>query len=550
MIVTLSSTYGNEKNVHNAYGYSIKALAITFASCPLLDDDDLIIVPSTCNGSDGQITGIRANDVTGIARFTWRDNGGKIVGTEANLIGVPAGVYTVELADDSKCKVVTSVPYTIGVKNQVSLNNSTTQIKQASCNAADGAVTNITITNAVSYKWLNSNNQTIAVTADLTKVTSGTYTLVATNKDGCSTQASYQVPGTGSAPGITRIDTNNINCGDISYFDVTFNSKPTDPVYRYFLYDAGGNQTDMGAIVYNPDTVTFVRLQIKPLMSGTLVVSDPTNCRTTIGTFTMPASTLVIDTSTVYVRNDACGKHTGAIVNLHLKNVPASKPLRQKVMWTDESGKVISQQLLNLTGVGAGTYTVSAIDPNGCSDSKTFTIKDSVNNIAAPQVADVKLCLPQTVNIPVSNSGSYTGFRLYDADSTLLKESKYPLFSEKVAKTTTYYITAINGLCESAKTRLTVSVALPGLNIPNTFTPNGDGINDYWQLTGVEQYPGTETSVFNRYGQLVYHSINYAQPFNGNFNGGRLPAGVYYYIIDPKKSECQGKISGSLTLVR
>ena len=68
--------------------------------------------------------------------------------------------------------------------------------------------------------------------------------------------------------------------------------------------------------------------------------------------------------------------------------------------------------------------------------------------------------------------------------------------------------------------------------VPNTFTPNGDGINDKWVIEFLYLYPRHHIEVFNRYGQLVYESLNYSTPWDGTYKGNALPAGTYYYIIE------------------
>jgi gliding motility-associated-like protein len=68
--------------------------------------------------------------------------------------------------------------------------------------------------------------------------------------------------------------------------------------------------------------------------------------------------------------------------------------------------------------------------------------------------------------------------------------------------------------------------------VPNTFTPNNDGINDYWTIDYLSLYPNQRVQVFNRYGQLVFESNNYRLPWDGTYKGKPLPAGTYYYIIE------------------
>lgn len=65
------------------------------------------------------------------------------------------------------------------------------------------------------------------------------------------------------------------------------------------------------------------------------------------------------------------------------------------------------------------------------------------------------------------------------------------------------------------------------VRVPNVFTPNGDGINDNFEIEGLEQFDRVELLVFNRWGNEVYRSTNY----QNNWNGQNLLEGVYYYRL-------------------
>lgn len=84
--------------------------------------------------------------------------------------------------------------------------------------------------------------------------------------------------------------------------------------------------------------------------------------------------------------------------------------------------------------------------------------------------------------------------------------------------------------------------------IPNAFSPNGDGINDTWNIAYIETYPGATVEVFNRYGQIIFSSAGYARAWDGTMKGQPVPAGVYYYVINPKNGRKQ--LAGSLTIIR
>lgn len=86
------------------------------------------------------------------------------------------------------------------------------------------------------------------------------------------------------------------------------------------------------------------------------------------------------------------------------------------------------------------------------------------------------------------------------------------------------------------------------VNVPNTITPNDDGINDVWNIAAIQNYPFCTVNVYTRYGVLVYKSTGYPKAWNGTYNGNKLPVGTYYYIIDLKNG--QKPLSGFLTILR
>jgi len=85
------------------------------------------------------------------------------------------------------------------------------------------------------------------------------------------------------------------------------------------------------------------------------------------------------------------------------------------------------------------------------------------------------------------------------------------------------------------------------IKIPNTFTPNGDGINDYWEIRNIIYPNNYLVEIFTPTGQLVYRSLGYNTFWDGKNNGKKLPAGTYYYVIDTKTLKF-GKIAGFVTL--
>src|ERR1035437_7308686 len=84
-------------------------------------------------------------------------------------------------------------------------------------------------------------------------------------------------------------------------------------------------------------------------------------------------------------------------------------------------------------------------------------------------------------------------------------------------------------------------------DISSLFTPNNDGMNDYWYIPDLEQYGKLQVTVYNRFGQAVYQSDSYKNDWDGTCKGYPLPSASYYYII---KSSTKGFIKGVVNIVR
>ena len=84
--------------------------------------------------------------------------------------------------------------------------------------------------------------------------------------------------------------------------------------------------------------------------------------------------------------------------------------------------------------------------------------------------------------------------------------------------------------------------------IPNTFTPNNDGINDKWRIDYLNTYPDNRVQVFTRNGNLVFESRGYNTPWDGTLKGKPLPFDTYYYIIEPGNG--RDPITGYVTIIK
>lgn len=86
------------------------------------------------------------------------------------------------------------------------------------------------------------------------------------------------------------------------------------------------------------------------------------------------------------------------------------------------------------------------------------------------------------------------------------------------------------------------------IEIYNSFTPNGDGKNDVWNIKNIQLYPQCEIYIYNQWGVKVFESKGYTTPWDGTKDGKKLPAATYYYIIDLKNNE--KPYTGNVTIIR
>lgn len=131
---------------------------------------------------------------------------------------------------------------------------------------------------------------------------------------------------------------------------------------------------------------------------------------------------------------------------------------------------------------------------------------------------------------------------LYLNDNTILRPTSTPIDDMRYTLTVT-----AKGGCPISDEVLVKVLKTP--RIPNTFSPNGDGINELWEIQYLKEYPNAKVQVFTRGGQLVFEARNgYVNPWNGTKNGQPLPVDTYYYIIKPESG--RQPITGYVTIIK
>ncbi|WP_413670965.1 gliding motility-associated C-terminal domain-containing protein [Mucilaginibacter sp. Mucisp86] len=212
------------------------------------------------------------------------------------------------------------------------------------------------------------------------------------------------------------------------------------------------------------------------------------------------------------------------------------------------TGTTVYIRLAKTTTVGSYSGNVSL------NTSGTANILPVPNSTVVPAsvivTADNKTRPYRSDNPPFTVT--YSGFVNNENESDLIKKpvtgtmatpasavGEYTISFASGAESPNYTFTYVTGV-------LTITPA--GVVVFNTFSPNGDGINDTWAIKYIEYYPNCTVDIFNRWGARIFSSIGYGRQWDGQLGGSPLPTGTYYYVINLKdKSPVK---SGWVAIVR
>ncbi|MCG8576953.1 MAG: PKD domain-containing protein [Flavobacteriales bacterium] len=207
--------------------------------------------------------------------------------------------------------------------------------------------------------------------------------------------------------------------------------------------------------------------------------------------------------------------------------------------WFYDFGGVGSQAVENPSQlfIGEGDFFITHIveTENGCSD----TIVQIVNIPPRPEAGFYYN----------TSNGQNIGAEFTFIDTSLHSTSWAWDFgngetSENQDPSTTYFANGTYtvtqwaygelGCVDSTSTQITINTVTTEIDklIPNAISPNGDGKNDVWKLNFIQFLnPNAEIVVFNRWGQTLYQSVGYSDPWDGTYRGELVPEGTYFYII-------------------
>ncbi len=184
------------------------------------------------------------------------------------------------------------------------------------------------------------------------------------------------------------------------------------------------------------------------------------------------------------------------------------------------------------------TYTLTATVGCGAQQSRWAVVQPRPGLMVPPAYT---VTANDTVRLVARTSQPGVAFQwtppLYLSDPTVATPIARP------AESVTYRVIAISpaGCADTAQVQVTVDIRIQ-LYIPTAFSPNGDGINDVWDIKNVSAFPDSEVIVYDRWGTVVFASVGYVQPWNGRNGNDRVGAGIYAYRIKTGRNEFRGQL--------
>ena len=479
----------------------------------------------TCFGGNNGVANV-ATIVGGISPYTyvWTDATGQTTLSATNL---SAGIVSVMVTDANACTAMATVTITEGTPITVSDN-----VTNISCNGSTDGAINITGSNKVlvGYNWSNGlvGNPVIGLGA-------GNYTVTVMDAGGCQEVFAYTI---------------------IEPDPISLSIAQTSTILCYGAGNAAAKVTGTGGTApytYNWSNGATSRTadNLAP-GSYTVSITDSRGCFETTSILIVQPEELTITGSTVgtLCASDATGTLTangagGTILSGLLEySIDGS-------IW--QNGNIFS-------GLASGIYTLSVRDENGCTVDTMLVVEDADPFFITSMTGDTTLEYLDSLTIAVTlndTAGVTYSWQQISGAMGLITDSTYS-FVIAPEDAVQYQFTATNSNGCSVDSIVRVEVTkLRRANAPTGFTPNGDGVNDYFFIQGGDKVEEvTIFRVYDRWGTLVFEGnnleINVAQQgWDGIYRGSPATSGTYTWYSDVLfKDGHTAQIKGNINLMR
>jgi gliding motility-associated-like protein len=479
-----------------------------------------------CNGGTGYIDITVTGGSTGNYSYVWSTtNGSGIIAGQADQPSLKAGTYHLVVNDINGCS--TAIDITLREPPVFNLLLTPTHISCSTPGFSNGSV-DLTVTGGVapySYSWSNG-----ASTEDISGLTQGTYKVRVNYNNTCYKVDSVKVnlpPSLTFSKQVKSKNSYEISCYGQSDGEITVNPLTGKAPYMYSWT--------------GPNGFTKTDKDLTGLKAGEyhLTITDSNLCTAT-DTITMRqpgplGMTFALSSSMAGGFNINCaGDSTGLIIVQPINSVN-----NVNFLWEDGfTGRTRSD-------LAAGSYKVVITDDNNCNASATATLTQPDSMKLAFNVKDPFCPDMPDGSIAVNVTGGIKGadyIYKWSDNSTASSVSNIHAGLFKVR------VEDMNG-CVLRDSIFVKSQNETCLGLPNVITPNGDLVNDYWNIERKELYPEMEVKIFNRRGRLIWKSDRgYGKPWDGKGNGKDLPIDSYHYIID--LHDGSKPVLGTITIVK
>jgi gliding motility-associated-like protein len=468
----------------------------------------LLVTNVSCNGrSDGAVD-LTVSGGNGGNEYQW--TGGLLTEDISNLSG---GTYMVTVTDQNGCSNTDTV-----VVNEADSLLLSMAVSHAGCYGNSDGTVSLTITGgngSNAFVWSGGQS-----TEDLSGIPAGTYTITVTDANGCTAEQTATVQQPGQI--VVAVTINSVSCNGMSDGSVMASVSGGTPGYTYdWSHDSGLNTNTADQLVAG---------------SYVVMVTDSNNC-TTLYTadVTEPAPmNTVLDVMDVL----CYGSSTGSVSTTVSGGTPP-----YLYSWNGITGASA------ISNVPAGIFAVTVTDTHGCSDVQETEIIQPEAIVISGEVTDATCpdSRDGTLNVTVAGGNlPYTYNWSVNSTADNLQEIQ--------AGSYTLTVTDANG-CSTDSLFLVGSASDYCLKIPTVFTPNGDGVNESWEIEHIELYEEITIEIFNRWGDRIFvysgtgsGYADAANRWNGIYNGKDLPMAPYVFILDLKNGG--DPVQGVVTLIR